>query len=103
MKKQKTYYYYIQLIQVHKTLAQVEVQTNTEVVKNDDEVIDGQNETNEKLGFLGKTFQKIRVFCLKTREKKELDQKQEKIFFNKIGGFLKENKQNFRTFFSDLN
>ena len=42
--------------------AQVEVQTNTEVVKNDDAVIDGQNETNNKLGFLGKTFQKIRSF-----------------------------------------
>ena len=34
------------------------------------------------------------------REKKESDQKQENIF-NKIGGFLKENTKNFRTFFSD--
>ena len=80
--------------------AQVEVQTNTEVVKNDDAVIDGQNETNDKLGFLGKTFQKIRSFLPGKAEKKESDQKQENIF-NKIGGFLKENTKNFRTFFSD--
>ena len=51
--------------------AQVEVQTNTEVVKNDDAVIDGQDETNNKLGFLGKTFQKISTFfAWKTREKR---------------------------------
>ena len=80
--------------------AQVEVQTNTEVVKNDDAVIDGQNETNNKLGFLGKTFQKIRSFLPGKAEKKESIQK-EKNIFNKIGGFLKENTKNFRTFFSD--
>ena len=80
--------------------AQVEVQTNTEVVKNDDAVIDGQDETNNKLGFLGKTFQKISTFLPGKAEKKESDQKQENIF-NKIGGFLKENTKNFRTFFSD--
>tara|TARA_B100001057_G_scaffold452967_1_gene497380 strand:- start:4279 stop:6012 length:1734 start_codon:yes stop_codon:yes gene_type:complete len=79
---------------------QTEVQTNTEIVKNDDEVIDGQNESNEKLGFLGKTFQKISSFLPGKAEKKEADQKQMGVF-NKIGGFLKENSKNFATFFSD--
>ena len=90
MKKQKNLLLlYQQLIQAHNFL-QVEVQTNTEVVKNDDAVIDGQDETNNKLGFLGKTFQKISTFLkFGKTEKKESDQKQENIF-NKIGGFLKE-------------
>ena len=79
---------------------QTEVQTNTEIVKNDDKVIDGQNESNEKLGFLGKTFQKISSFLPGKAEKKEADQKQMSVF-NKIGGFLKENTKNFATFFSD--
>ena len=64
--------------------AQVEVQTNTEVVKNDDEVIKGQEEANKKLTFVGKVTQKLLSLLPGRAEKKESDQKQESTF-NKIG------------------